>query len=240
MNDFNELHNRTQMQAQAQAKSTATIFMQQVYLWMCIALGVTAVAAYAVGSSEQLMTFFFANSISYIVLVVALFGLVIYLSARIHTMSASTATSLFMVYSGVMGITLAPVTLIYTQASIASTFVIAAGMFGGMSVYGMVTKKDLTSMGSFLMMGLWGIILASLVNIFLQNSMMEFIISLVGVIVFAGLTAYDTQKIRQMGESAPLDDATAIRRGALLGALTLYLDFINLFLMLLRLFGERR
>lgn len=240
MNDFNELHNREQMQMQAQVKSTATIFMQQVYLWMCVALGVTAVAAYAVGSNEQLMMFFFANTISYIVLIFALFGLVIYLSARIHTMSASTATTLFMVYSGVMGITLAPVTLVYTQASIASTFVITAGMFGGMSVYGMVTKKDLTSMGSFLMMGLWGIILASLVNIFLQNSMMEFVISLVGVIVFAGLTAYDTQKIRKMGESAPLDDATAIRRGALLGALTLYLDFINLFLMLLRLFGERR
>ena len=126
------------------------------------------------------------------------------------------------------------------EASIAKTFIITAGMFGGMSIFGMTTKKDLTGIGSFCIMGLWGLILAMVVNIFMKSSAMDFVISIVGVIVFIGLTAYDTQKLKQMGETAPLDDAVAIRRGALLGAMTLYLDFINLFLYLLRLFGERK
>ena len=129
--------------------------------------------------------------------------------------------------------------LVYTHSSVTQAFVVTAGMFGGMSLYGTVTKRDLTGMGSFLIMGLWGIILASIVNIFLRNSAMDFAISVIGVIVFAGLTAYDTQKLRAMGESAPLDDSLAIRRGAILGALSLYLDFVNMFLMLLRLFGNR-
>lgn len=129
--------------------------------------------------------------------------------------------------------------LVYSGASVARAFMVTAGMFGGMSVFGMVTKRDLSGMGSFLMMGLWGIILASIVNIFLKSTQMDFVISVVGVIVFTGLTAWDTQKLRQMGETAPIEDSVAIRRGAILGALSLYLDFINLFLMLLRLFGNR-
>ncbi|MBA4358071.1 MAG: hypothetical protein C0405_10145, partial [Desulfovibrio sp.] len=119
-------------------------------------------------------------------------------------------------------------------------FVVTAGMFGAMSVYGMVTKRDLTSMGSFLFMGLIGIVLASVVNMFLKSSAMGFIISVIGVLVFTGLTAYDTQKLKYMGEAMPLGDGTAIRRGTILGALTLYLDFLNLFLMMLRLFGSSR
>jgi hypothetical protein len=129
---------------------------------------------------------------------------------------------------------------VYTEASITKTFIITAGMFGGMSLFGMTTKKDLTGIGSFCIMGLWGLILAMIVNIFMKSSAMDFVISIIGVIVFVGLTAFDTQKLKQMGETAPLDDAVAMRRGALLGAITLYLDFINLFLYLLRLFGERK
>ena len=230
---------RDQTQGQGYAVSSVSVFMQQVYLWMTVALSITALAAYYVASTPALVNMFFSNMVMQIVLIVAVFGLVMFLSARIHTLSAGAATGFFMLYAALMGIMLAPVFLVYTSSSITSTFLISAGMFGGMSVFGAVTKRDLTGMGSFLIMGLWGIILASIVNIFLQNSMMEFVISLVGVIVFAGLTAYDTQKIREMGESAPVDDSTAMRRGAILGALTLYLDFVNLFLMLLRLLGNR-
>ena len=145
-----------------------------------------------------------------------------------------------MLYAALMGIFLGPVLLVYTHSSVTQAFVVTAGMFGGMSLYGTVTKRDLTGMGNFLMMGLFGIIIASIVNIFLASSMMDFVISCIGVLIFTGLTAYDTQKLRAFGMNAPVDDATAMRRGALLGALELYLDFINLFLMLLRLFGGNR
>ena len=230
---------RDQTQGQGYAVSSVSVFMQQVYLWMTVALSITALAAYYVASTPALVNMFFSNMVMQIVLIVAVFGLVMFISARIHTLSAGAATGFFMLYAALMGIMLAPIFLVYTSSSITSTFLISAGMFGGMSIFGAVTKRDLTGMGSFLMMGLWGIILASIVNIFLQNTMMDFVISVVGVIVFAGLTAYDTQKIREMGENAPIDDSTAIRRGAILGALTLYLDFVNLFLMLLRLLGNR-
>ncbi len=234
MNDFQQ-----QTQTRAYSPSRASIFMQQVYLWMTVALGVTAVAAFFVASSPALLNIFFGNMIAQIVLIVAVFGMVFFLSAKIHTLSSSAATGFFLLYASLMGIMLAPIFMIYTSTSITQTFFVSAGMFAGMSIFGAVTKRDLTGFGSFLIMGLWGIILASIVNIFLESSMMSFVISVVGVIVFAGLTAYDTQKIKQMGESAPLDDAVAIRRGAILGALTLYLDFVNLFLMLLRLMGNR-
>jgi FtsH-binding integral membrane protein len=155
-------------------------------------------------------------------------------------MSAGTATTLFMVYSALNGVVLSSVLIVYATASVFQAFVTAAAMFGAMTVYGMTTKRDLTSMGSFMFMGLIGILIASVVNIFLGSSMMELVISAIGVIVFTGLTAYDSQQLRQMGETAPMDDPVAIRRGTILGALRLYLDFINLFLMLLRLFGGAR
>ncbi len=236
MNEFQHQH---QTKADAYSISRTSIFMQQVYLWMTIALTVTAFAAYFVSSSQALLNVFFANMFMQIVLILAVFGLVFFISARIHTMSQGAATGFFMLYAALMGVMLAPILIIYTKSSIASTFFITAGMFAGMSVFGMVTKRDLSGMGSFMIMGLWGIILASIVNIFLGSTMLEFVISMVGVIVFTGLTAYDTQKIKEMGESAPIDDALAMRRGAILGAMTLYLDFINLFLMLLRLLGNR-
>ena len=222
------------------AASVSGIFMGHVYRWMTIGLGVTAFTSYAVASTPSLVWAILGNSLIMIALIVAQIGLVIALSAAIHKMSASVATGLFLVYALLTGLTLSSIFLVYPIGNIANAFLTCTGMFLAMSIYGTVTKRDLTGMGSFMFMGLIGIIIASIVNLFLASSMLSFIISCVGVIVFTGLTAYDTQKLRQFGEAAPLDDAAAVRRGTILGALTLYLDFINLFLMLLRLFGGNR
>ncbi|MDR1856264.1 MAG: Bax inhibitor-1/YccA family protein [Desulfovibrio sp.] len=219
--------------------SIASLFMRQVYQWMAAGLALTTVVAFAVASSPAIQQALLGNTISIILLIVAQFGLVIWLSAGVHRMSSATATGAFLLYSALTGATLSSIFVVYPIASIANAFLVTAGTFLAMSIYGTVTKRDLTGMGNFLFMGLIGIIIASLVNLFLQSSMMDFIISCVGVLIFTGLTAYDTQKIYQFGADAPMGDALAIRRGAILGALTLYLDFINLFLMMLRLFGNR-
>lgn len=216
------------------------VFMRGVYKWMSIGLGVTAAAAYLVSTSPEAQRVIFGNQLVFFGLIIGELALVVGLSAAISRLSASAANGLFLLYSALNGLTLSAVLLIYTGQSVFMTFVICAGMFGAMSVYGMTTKKDLTSWGSFLFMGLIGVILASVVNMFMHSSAMHFAISVIGVIVFTGLTAYDTQKLRYMGETLPAGDGTAIQRGTILGALTLYLDFINLFLMLLRLFGARR
>jgi hypothetical protein len=175
------------------------------------------------------------------ILIFAEIGFVFFLAARIQKIQASTATALFAIYSILNGITLSVIFLMYTQSSIVSTFVICSVTFLACSIYGMTTKKDLTSLGGFMMMGLIGIIIASLVNMFVQSSAMQMMISYIGVIVFVGLTAYDTQKLKTMSLSMP-DNATGamIRKGAIIGALSLYLDFINLFIMLLHIFGGRR
>lgn len=220
--------------------SVASAYMRQVYQWMTAGLALTTVVSYGVATSPTLQAAIFGNMIVPIVLIVAQFGLVIALSAAVHKMSAGTATGLFLLYSALTGATLSSIFVVYPIGSIVNAFLVTTGMFLAMSVYGTVTKRDLTGMGSFLFMGLIGLLIAMVVNLFLQSSMMDFIISCVGVLIFTGLTAYDTQKLRQFGEGAPLDDGTAVRRGAILGALTLYLDFINLFLMLLRLFGSNR
>ena len=226
--------------AQSAATSVASIYMRQVYQWMTAGLAVTTVVAYAVASSPAVQAAIFGSTIVLILMLVAQFGLVIALSAAVHKMSGGMATGLFLLYSAVTGATLSSIFVVYPIASIANAFLVTTGTFLAMSVYGTVTKRDLTAMGSFLFMGLIGIVIASVVNIFLKSSMMDFIISCLGVLIFTGLTAYDTQKLRQFGENAPLEDGTTVRRGAILGALTLYLDFINLFLMLLRLFGGNR
>jgi FtsH-binding integral membrane protein len=172
------------------------------------------------------------------VLVLAPLGLVMLLSFGINRLSAGTALTVFFVYSGLLGLSLSSIFLAYTGTSITRVFFISAATFGAMSLYGYTTKRDLTAMGSFLFMGLIGIVIASLVNIFLQSSGLYWVISVIGVIVFVGLTAYDTQSIKEM--YSPMDDGTIAGRKAVMGALRLYLDFINLFLMLLRLFGDRR
>ncbi|MFW5734705.1 MAG: Bax inhibitor-1/YccA family protein [Oceanidesulfovibrio sp.] len=219
-------------------------FMRGVYMWMSLGLLVTGGISWYVANTEAVLRLFFTPeggvSMLFWGLVIGQLLMVVGLSAAISRISGTMATALFMAYSALNGITISFIFLAYTQASIVSTFLICAGMFGAMSLYGLTTKKDLTSWGSFLFMGLIGVIIASVVNIFLMSSMMHFIISVMGVIVFTGLTAYDTQQLRVMGETVPEGDSTAIRRGTILGALRLYLDFINLFLMLLRLFGTAR
>jgi FtsH-binding integral membrane protein len=173
-----------------------------------------------------------------IVLFLATLGLVFFMSFRVHTLSVGTATGLFYFYAGLLGLMLASVFMVYTGASIARVFFITAASFGALSLWGYTTQRDLSGWGSFLIMGLFGLILASIVNIFLASSALEFVISAVGVLVFAGLTAYDTQRIKEMYDVN--DDGTVAGRKAVMGALSLYLDFINLFLFLLRFLGDRR
>ncbi len=225
---------------QASRSLALNAFMRGVYGWMFAGLLVTAVVSLFVVSSPAIMQTVFQNQMLFFALIIGELALVAGLSMAINRISGTTATLLFMLYSALNGVTLSFIFIVYTQASIVNAFLVAAGMFGAMSVYGVVTKKDLTSWGSFLFMGLIGIVIASLVNIFLASSAMSFVISCIGVLVFTGLTAYDTQRLRVMGETAPAGDGTVVRRATILGALTLYLDFINLFLMLLRLFGGSR
>lgn len=220
--------------------NVASIYMRQVYQWMTVGLALTAVTALAITSSPQAQMAILTNKILFWGLIIAEFGLVIALSAAVQRMSALMATGAFALYSVLSGATLSVIFVVYPIGSIANAFFVTAGTFLAMSIYGTVTKRDLTAMGSFLIMGLFGIIIAMIVNIFLKSTMMDFVISCLGVLIFTGLTAYDTQKLRAFGANTPLGDATAVRRGVILGALTLYLDFINLFLMMLRLFGGNR
>ena len=223
-------------------------FMRGVYLWMCIGLAITAAFAYGVLGFSPLFNMMFVetargfavNKPVFYGLLIAEVGLVLVLSAAIHKISGFTATGLFLLYSALNGMTLSLIILVYTPGSVASAFLTTAGMFGAMSIYGLVTKRDLTGMGSFMMMGLFGIIIAMIVNMFVGSSALDLGISVIGVFIFLGLTAFDTQALRNMGESAPMDDTLAIRRGTIIGALKLYLDFINIFIMLLRIFGDRR
>ncbi|MBR4741447.1 MAG: Bax inhibitor-1/YccA family protein [Desulfovibrio sp.] len=220
-------------------QSAVSVYMSKVYLWMTAGLALTAVTAWIVARSSM-FPLLFSNAFIPIVLFVAEIGLVIAISAAIHKLSAQMATMLFMLYAFLNGLTFSVIFLAYEIGSIVNAFVATAGTFLAMSVYGTVTKRDLTSLGSFLMMGLFGIIIASVVNIFLGSSMMDFVISCAGVLIFTLYTAYDTQKIREFGMSAPIGDGEAVQRGAILGALELYLDFINLFIHLLRLFALSR
>ena len=215
-------------------------FIRSVYNWMGVGLGLTGFIAYFVAHTPKLLEFLFINQFILIGLFIAELGIVFTLSARIAKLKASTATTMFLVYAGLNGLTLTPIFLVYTQSSIVSTFFICAATFTAASLFGMRTQRDLTSMGNFMFMGLIGIIIASVVNIFLKSSAVTMVVSYIGVIVFVGLTAWDTQKIKAMALSQPADlDGGVVRKGAIFGALMLYLDFINLFLMLLRILGNR-
>lgn len=210
--------------------------MLRVYNYMGSALLLTGIVAFFASSSPALMNAIYGTPLQWVVMLAPL-GFVIFLSARLHKMSFSTAQITFWIYAGVMGLSLSYILLVYTGASVARVFFITAGTFGAMSLYGYTTKRDLTKLGSFLFMGLIGIIIASVVNMFLQSSMMHFVISVIGVLVFIGLTAYDTQKIKEMYYE--LDSSEVAGKKAIMGALRLYLDFINLFIMMLQLFGNR-
>ena len=224
----------------AQARQEAsTVFLAKVFNWMAIGLGLTGIIAYFTAQSGLAIAI--VGSPIFFILILGELGLVFYLSARIDKIQPGTATGLFVGYAVLNGLTLSAIFLAYTKASIGGTFLITAGMFGAMAIYGLVTKRDLSGMGSFMFMGLIGIIIASIVNIFLKSSALYWTISVIGVLVFVGLTAYDVQKIKHMGEQGIMEQGeAAIRKGSIIGALALYLDFINLFLMLLRFFGGAR
>ncbi|MCP4922404.1 MAG: Bax inhibitor-1/YccA family protein [bacterium] len=212
-------------------------YLLKVYNYMLVGLGLTGVTAFVVASSPALFNLFFGTPLRWVILLAPL-GMVFYLSSRMNSMTASKAQGAFWIFSTLMGASLAYIPHLYDGASLARVFLITAGTFGAMSLYGYTTKRDLTAMGSFMVMGIFGIILASIVNMFLQSSGLQFAVSALGVVIFTGLTAWDTQKIKQSylaGEGIEMSSKKAI-----MGALTLYLDFINLFLMLLRLMGDRR
>ena len=225
---------------QTQVQVRVNAFIRSVYNWMAIGLALTGLVAFYVSNTPALLRLILGNQILFFGLIIAELALVFIISARVHRMQASTATALFVLYSVLNGATLSFIFILYTRTSIASTFFVCAATFIACSIYGWTTKRDLTSMGGFMMMGLIGIVIASLVNLFIRSSAMHMIISYIGVLVFIGLTAYDTQHLKTMAVTQPADiDAGAVRKGAILGALKLYLDFINLFIMLLRILGNR-
>ena len=241
MNNWNENYTNGYSTA-VQAENEATLqryvagVMRKVFGKMALGLLLTALTSYLVLSSTTVMSLFAASSLTYLLLFAAELGLVIYLSARIDKLSTTTAAILFYAYSILNGIVLSPIFLIYTGSSIATTFAITAGTFGAMAIFGYVTRQDLSKIGSFLYMALLGLIVCIVVNLFMHNTMMDLLISCAGVLIFVGLTAWDTQSIKRMCAEA---DPSMTGKVATMGALTLYLDFINLFIYLLRIFGSR-
>ena len=244
-----DLRNYQTRTANAGAQTGAVIdeglrsYMLRVYNLMAFGLAITGLVAYfasqAAIADGQLTAFgqaIYVSPLKWVVMLAPL-ALVFFLSFRIHTMSVSAAQTTFWVYAGLMGLSLSSIFLVYTGASIAQTFFVSAAAFGALSLFGYTTKRDLSAMGSFLIMGLFGLIIASIVNIFLKSDGLSFAVSAIGVLIFAGLTAYDTQKIKEMYFEG--DDVLVAGRKAIMGALTLYLDFLNLFMFLLQFLGNR-
>ncbi len=219
-------------------KVETNILLRSVYEWMMIGLLISGLSAFMVIHSQTMLHLLFGNPYMIWVLALLEFGLVIAISAGINKMDISTARVLFILFSIVDGMTLASILLIFTEASIVTTFFIAAATFGVMSLYGYFTDSDLSSLGNILFVALIGLVIAMVVNFFLKSPAVEWWISMIGVIIFVGLTAYDTQKIKQLGEQMAGDNPSALNRVAIVGALALYLDFINLFIMLLEFFGQ--
>lgn len=230
------------MESYGQATSSVAVstLMKSVYVWMTLALAVTGMTAAYVAGNLPLMSAILSNRILFFGIIIAELAMVWTLSARIDRLSFATSGLLFALYSILNGVTMSVLFVAFTSASIAQTFFITAGTFGAMSLVGFTTKKDLTSMGNLFFMALIGLIIASLVNIFWQNSVLYWVISYVGVLLFVGLTAYDTQKIKQMVYAHGNEVNETTQKLALLGSLTLYLDFINLFIYLLRILGDRK
>jgi FtsH-binding integral membrane protein len=238
--DYEELnYSSISRQEQLQSSLAFPVLMRKVYLWMALAMVITGLTSYYLATSPALLQLICANSAVLWGLIIGELALVFGLSAAINKLSLPVATLMFVLYSVLNGATLSSIFLVYTESSIASVFGITAITFAVMAVYGYFTKKDLTSWGRILFMGLIGIIIASVVNIFVKSSGLNLIISYIGVLLFVGLTAYDSQKIKEMFMQAP-DAGEGMQKLALLGALTLYLDFINLFLYLLRILGSSR
>lgn len=237
MNHFMET--RT-LEGNSVSRAAQASLMRSVYVWMTLALVITGLTAMYVAKSMTLINLMLQSSLLFWGLIIAEVGVVMYLSARIHRMAFSTATVLFILYSLLNGVTLSVLFLIYTMSSIATTFFVTAGTFGAMALVGFVTRRDLSRIGSLCIMGVIGIIIASLVNMFLHNSMMDMVISYIGVLLFVGLTAYDSQKIKRLLTAEGIEVNETTQKIALMGAMTLYLDFINLFIYLLRILGDRK
>ena len=221
----------------AAAAERVSAFLRAVYGWMCVGLGVTAVVAYAITASAAVVQTIASNHLLFLGALAVELVLVFYLSARVQSLAPNAAMLLFLLYSGLNGVTLSVVLLAYTGASIATTFVVTAGMFGALAAFGSTTKRSLAGAGQFFFMGLVGLILASILGLFWQSDALQFLISVVGVIVFTGLTAWDAQRLKHMATELPEGRSGAY---AIVGALSLYLNFINLFLILLRFTGGRR
>lgn len=237
--DFQELnYNSLSRERELERSAAFPALIRKVYVWMSLALAITGFTAYAVATTPSLLQLIYGNSFMVWVLFAAEIGLVIGLSSAIKKLSLPVATAMFVLYSVINGAVFSSIFFAYTMGNIAKVFFITAGTFAAMSIYGFTTKSDLTSIGKLLIMGLIGLIIATVVNIFVQSSGLDIILSFLGVIIFVGLTAYDTHKIKTMFLEAP-DAGETTQKYALLGALSLYLDFINLFLYLLRLFGRR-
>ena len=237
--DYEEITTAYARERELEMSSAFPVLMRKVYLWMTLALVITGFTAYYVAHNETLLTALVSNQILFWGLVIGEFALVIGLSAAINKLSLTMATLMFVIYSVINGATLSFIFLVYTYSSITNVFFITAGTFAVMALIGYFIKVDLSSMGKILMMALIGIIIATIVNIFTTSEGLAMILNYLGVLVFVGLTAYDSQKIKQMMMAAP-DAGEVAQKMALLGALSLYLDFINLFLYLLRIFGARR
>ena len=237
--DYEEITSAYARERELEMSSAFPVLMRKVYLWMTLALVITGFTAYYVAHNETLLTALVSNQILFWGLVIGELALVIGLSAAINKLSLTVATLMFVVYSVINGATLSFIFLVYTASSITNVFFITAGTFAVMALIGYFTKVDLSSMGKILMMALIGIIIATIVNFFTKSEGLAMILNYLGVLVFVGLTAYDSQKIKQMMLAAP-DTGEVAQKMALLGALSLYLDFINLFLYLLRIFGARR
>lgn len=241
---MNLTNNQINYAGREETYPVAKTFLSGVFMWMGLALSITAIVSWLFASNTSLMSILFnpdtgsMNMMGWIVMLAPL-GLVLWMSMGFQKLSASTLVLIFVTYSALMGASLSFIFLIYTLPSIAKTFVITAAMFGFMGVLGYTTKTDLTKFGSLMMMGLVGLIIASVINMFMHSDTMEYIISFIGVLVFTGLTAYDVQKLKRIGGSIEMGTESA-RKVTIMGALTLYLDFINLFLFLLRFFGNRK
>jgi len=236
--EFNKAARSTYGAKSTQYNEGLRTYMLRIYNYMAGALGITGLVAYLASSSPALMGAIYGTPLQFVVMLAPL-GIVIYLSVRINKLSVQSAQTWFWVYAGTMGLSLSYIFLVYTGASVARAFFITASVFGAMSLYGYTTKKDLTAMGSFLIMGVLGLIIASIVNIFMKSSGLDFAISALGVLIFTGLTAYDTQKLKEVYHTAN-GHSESLGKATIMGALTLYLDFINLMIMLLRFVGDRR
>ncbi len=234
---FDEVTPDTAFSRPYAADERVTVFLRSVYGWMAAGLAVTALVATVVAGSPELVFTIASNRLIFWGLMLSQIGIVVWLSARAATMAPAIASMLFLLYSALTGLTMSFVLLAFTGQSIATTFMVTAGTFGALATYGTVTKRSLAGWGQFLFMGLIGVVIASVVGMFWQNDAFQFVLSFIGVIVFTGLTAYDAQRLKAMALAMPNGQTGSY---AVVGALTLYLDFINLFIMLLRLTGTRR